>query len=98
MLLRGTYGSQAPVKYADKNLDWRGDQREIVLDGEELGGGCHVCKKARGKGRRGDGETEYGEVLEMPAKRFILEVLAYMNTGPAGFRWNIRSGVYQQDV
>jgi hypothetical protein len=35
-------GSKAPVQYTNQNLDWGGDQREVVLDSEESVRVCYV--------------------------------------------------------
>ena len=60
-------GANGPVQYADQHLEGRPTHGECVLRIVQSGGGSQIGEDAADEGERADGESEDGEILEMPA-------------------------------
>jgi hypothetical protein len=67
-----TYSAKSPVKHANQDFDRGSDKSEVVLQREELVRGGYVGEETGGEDEGGDGNADYGEVLEVPAVGVVL--------------------------
>lgn len=72
MIEHKTYSAKSPVKHADQDFDRCSDKCEVVLQREELVRRGYVGEQTGGEAEGGDGDADYGEVLEVPAVGVVL--------------------------
>jgi hypothetical protein len=66
-------GAQAPVENADDDLNRSSHEREVVFAREERVRAGDVGNETTTEACRAQRDADYGQELQMPAERFILQ-------------------------